>query len=363
MTLFAVAERGAPAPRPFAVRGNELMGDVYGREQLPALLREVRPDVVLLHDDAGFFPIHAPALDEYRAARPSARCVVYCPVDWPSLPAGVTKRLARADALVLYTEFGRELAAASLRELGLARPLLDVIPHPVDTRAFALLVPGDPAASRALARRRLFGDNGGLERAFIVLNANRNIRRKRVDLTLRGFAEFACGRPDARLYLHSGMDDAGYDLRALAAELGIADRLVTTPHDGRRPRVPDERLNLVYNACDVGVNTCAAEGFGLVSFEHAATGAAQIVPDHSACGELWRGSAVLLPAAPVGRQERLVAPSELAAALGRLYDDPTLRAMLADRARTLARSRRFDPATVAARWRRLLDAQLAQGGA
>src|SRR4030095_12139304 len=31
------------------------------------------------------------------------------------------------------------------------------------------------------------------------------------------------------------------------------------------------------------------------SFEHGAAGAAQIVPDHSACGELWREKGELIP--------------------------------------------------------------------
>jgi glycosyltransferase involved in cell wall biosynthesis len=364
VSLFAVADYGEPAERPFAVRGNRVPGDRYGREQLPGLLRELQPDVVLVHHDATFFAIHGPALDGYRRERPGARYVAYCPVDWPALASTVALALARADDLVLYTEFGRGLVARSLRELGLSGPPTDVIPHAVDTATFAPLVPGDPVASRTLARRRLFGDRTDLGGAFLVLNANRNIRRKRVDLTLRGFAEFARGRPNAWLYLHMGMlDSTGCDVRALAAELGIEDRLLTTPHEGRRPQVPDEQLHLVYNACDVGVNTCAAEGFGLVSFEHAATGAAQVVPDHSACGELWGGSAIVLPAAPVGRQELLVAPADVASALARLHDDPSLRAELGERAHALARSARFHPAAVAERWERLLGRELAQRAA
>ena len=37
------------------------------------------------------------------------------------------------------------------------------------------------------------------------------------------------------------------------------------------------------------------EGWGLVSSEHGAAGAAQIVPDHTACAELWRGRGELIP--------------------------------------------------------------------
>jgi hypothetical protein len=53
--------------------------------------------------------------------------------------------------------------------------------------------------------------------------------------------------------------------------------------------LPIDKLNLVYNTCDVGVNTCIGEGWGLVNFEHAATRTAQIVPDHTSLKEIFGG--------------------------------------------------------------------------
>jgi glycosyltransferase involved in cell wall biosynthesis len=196
---------------------------------------------------------------------------------------------------------------------------------------------------RAAARERLLGP--GHEEDFIVLNANRNLGRKRIDLTLHGFARFARDRPRTRLYLHMGARDGGVDVEALAGELGIAERVIRTPTAERRPRVDDEHLNLIYNACDVGLNTCAAEGWGLVSFEHAATGAPQVVPDHSACGELWHDHGLLVEAGAGG----VVAPEDVAAALGRLHDDAALRDDLSARALAHARDPRFAWPAVARR--------------
>jgi glycosyltransferase involved in cell wall biosynthesis len=48
-----------------------------------------------------------------------------------------------------------------------------------------------------------------------------------------------------------------------------------------------EKLNQVYGAVDVGVNTCIGEGWGLVNFEHAAAGVAQVVPDHTSLKEIF----------------------------------------------------------------------------
>src|SRR3954447_13888473 len=66
-TLFAVNHRGAaPSDRPYAVRSNALPGDVYGCEQLPALLAEFEPDVVLIHGNSGAYLMHRAALEPYR---------------------------------------------------------------------------------------------------------------------------------------------------------------------------------------------------------------------------------------------------------------------------------------------------------
>jgi len=53
-------------------------------------------------------------------------------------------------------------------------------------------------------------------------------------------------------------------------------------------------LNTIYNACDVGVNTCKGEGWGLVNFEHAACGVPQVVPDHTSCKEIFEGYGELI---------------------------------------------------------------------
>jgi glycosyltransferase involved in cell wall biosynthesis len=43
----------------------------------------------------------------------------------------------------------------------------------------------------------------------------------------------------------------------------------------------------VYNASDIGLNTCIGEGWGLVNTEHGATGVMQLVPDHTSLAEIF----------------------------------------------------------------------------
>lgn len=338
VTLLAIdARQCPPPPRPYPVYANP--GGLHAEEMLPGVLAEEEPDVVLFNHDPALHAANRPTLDSYRARRPAVRVVTYTPANEWSAP-----QLAGADLAVLYTEAARETVAAVLD----APPELTVVPHAIDVHRFGPL-------DRREARRRLFPGRPELDGAFVVLNANRNIRRKRVDLTVHGFARFAAGRPDVYLYLHMGARDLGTDVHALAADLGIADRLLTTPHDGNRPEVSDEHLNLIYNACDVGVSTATAEGWGLVPFEHGATGAAQVLPDLGAHREVWPGHALLVPAAPAADGSgHLVDPGDVAAALARLHDDPAERTRLGARAQRLASSPEFGWPAVGERWRELI---------
>ena len=179
-------------------------------------------------------------------------------------------------------------------------------------------------------------DLGLNEDDFIVFNGNRNQVRKRLDITISAFAKFAVDRPDAKLYLHMGMKDQGWDIMPLFARemnrqgLDPNNRIIMTKPDPNPPSVPVELLNTIYNVADVGVNTCKGEGWGLVNFEHAACRVAQVVPDHTSCKEIFDGAGLLIRSlhADVDTNFGRIMPcpddNHLAELLGKLYDDRQL---------------------------------------
>lgn len=348
-------EFSPPAPQvldaPWRVHVTTRPAFHFGHLEFADLLESVRPEVVLCSLDVWQLP---PYLLAAAQASWRPRVVAYCPVDAPLAEQHDLSRLADLDALAVPTRFGAAMAVAALDRQGVALPRpVAVIPHGVDADRFR------PVDGR-LARRVLFPREPGLEQGFLVLNANRNQLRKRLDLTLEGFAQFAAGKPaDVRLLLHSGTIDLGSSTEAVAHELGVLDRVLRIRHDRGHPVVDDEQLNLIYNAAAVGVNTCTSEGWGLIAFEHAATGAAQIVPQHSACGELWSGAADVLPATPLRVDAGNVAggqvrAADLAAALERLYRDPAHLAAQAAAARERAMRPELRWDAVAARFDGLL---------
>jgi D-inositol-3-phosphate glycosyltransferase len=317
---------------------NRVLGDLYGREQLPRLLAEHRPDVVLLHHDVEFFRVHEEALRGWRT-------VLYCPIEWANTSPEALRALGWADVLVAYTEFGRRAIVDAFGAR--AAPPVRTIGHGVAPERFR-------PVTRVEARRELFADRPELLDAFVVLNANRNSPRKRIDLTLGAFARFARDKPGAYLYLHMA-PGGGTFVPAEADALGIADRILTTPGDDFwGPDVPDATLAAIYAACDVGINTSNGEGWGLVAFEHALAGAPQVLPDHTAPAELWRDHALLVPTEATESGDEVVSVDGVAAALQRLYEDPDLRRRLGAAAREHALDPRFDWDGVAQSWRSLL---------
>lgn len=311
----------------FTLHYNPHPVDVFGEAVLPGLIDSLQPDIILLYCDIWFTGRYMTTIRQ--AAH---RCPVtgYIPVDGHLNHPEAAKGLAHLHAMVAFTRFGKRVLKESASTLRLTRhrPFqhIDVIPHPLDGGRFHMM-PGTTAGRRIAAREALFPGRDELRRGFWVLNANKNQHRKRIDLTLRGFAEFARNKPDnVRLCLHMATRGQETDVEREARQLGIFGRLVLTGPGREHPHWSTEKLNLLYNACDVGLNTAMGEGWGLVSMEHAATGAPQVVPDHTACAEIWRGSAAMVPARPQHYGNGwltggLVEPTAIAEQLERLYAD------------------------------------------
>lgn len=347
----------------------------YGYDQIVPLIEQIQPAIVFLLYD---IPFQIPYLEELRKAVPQPKIVFYAPVESGPIAPEIMQQLHGVSRYVLFTEYGRREIAESLQSVrkqdpGFHFPDLEVIPHGVaNDRFFPLAGSSDPAGqsipSRRLeARRQMKLDDPEHLEAFIVLNANRNMPRKRIDLTMQGFAKFAKDKPaNVKLYLHMATEDTGWNVLILAKRYGIFDRLIMTQADNSRPAFSDEQLNLLYNACDVGITTVTGEAWGMVSFEHAATRAAQIVPRHTSLADLWKDAAEFIE--PVMKltyagnltHAHIVTPEGVAAALQRLYEDRAHREALAEAAYRNATRPELRWSAIAKRWRCLFDEVLAE---
>lgn len=309
---------------------------LHSPDALAAVIDKVQPAIVVVLEQPWVCCRLAPALARQR----SFRSVFYAAIDEPAaVSKPVAAELARQDCVVSFTEFAREILLRAFARFGISPPMVRVIPHGVDHELFFPI-------SRREARQQLFPNRPELHDAFLVLNANRNQPFKRIDLTLRGFARFAAGKPDnVKLYLHMANRPAMGGQRPLADVLGIRERILGLTTGDRHPETPSEHLNLLYNACDIGINTAQKEGWGLIAFEHAAARVAQIVPGYGTGRELWQGSAWLL--------DEPVTPESVAHALEALYSNPGLRDKLAEAGIRNANRPEYAWSNIAQRWERL----------
>lgn len=251
--------------------------DPFGSHRIAAIIKQIKPDLVWVTNDIWV------ALQLWKPAKElkeelGFKWFVYTPIDSYGLFPDLKAPMDEWDGIATYTEFGKQ----ELRLMGYDKHI-DVVGHGTD---FDKFLPMD----KQECRKKL----GVPEDAFIVFNGNRNQPRKRIDLTLKGFIKFAKDKPDARLWLNMGSKDLGWDLiplfKRIARDEGYdatSKLILTSPHFSVDNCLPIEQLNMVYNAADIGINTCIGEGWGLVNTEHGSVGVAQVVPDHTSLKEIF----------------------------------------------------------------------------
>jgi glycosyltransferase involved in cell wall biosynthesis len=295
---------------------NRFQHGAFGEDRIREIVEIEKPDVVFTINDCWIINHQYSKIHDLHQ-KFGFKFVGYMPMDSYNWVGCLADTANAWDAVISYTEFGaHEFIKGGIQKA------ISVIPHGVTSGQFK---PGDKIA----ARKKL----GVKEDAFIVFNGNRNQFRKRIDITIDAFADFAVDKPDAYLYLHMGTKDQGWDVMAVFARemqkrgLDPNGRIIMTANTPNPPSVPVDLLETIYQAADVGVNTCKGEGWGLVNFEHAACRVAQIVPDHTSCKEIFEGYGKLIRCEHIdvdtnfAREMPCPSSTHLTEILNELYED------------------------------------------
>ena len=119
-----------------------------------------------------------------------------------------------------------------------------------------------------------------------VLNLNRNHPRKRYDIFIKSVVQFYAKYKCENVKFILGTQVKGaFDLLAMFANeckkhnvsLSFIEVFVIVENP---QTLNDAIIENMYNAADIGINTCDGEGWGLCNFEHMAYGKPQILPKH-----------------------------------------------------------------------------------
>lgn len=279
VTVLGMNYQGDPHQFPYEIYAAAPGGDTFGIGRLIFMCDKVQPDMIVIQQDGWNIPYYTKQLKRFpeHANIPVVGAIA---VDGKNFQGQWLDGLSLA---IFWTEFARNEA-----EQGGWKGPSAVIPLGVDLNLFQPRDKHD-ARSRKLPKE--------LDDAFIVGNVNRNQHRKRLDLTIKYFAEWVkqFSIDDAYLYLHiAPTGDTGSDVRQLARYYGIGHRLATAEPMTFYGDTEDQMVD-TFNCFDVQVSTTQGEGFGLTTFEGMACGVPQIVPDWSALGELCKDASLLVP--------------------------------------------------------------------
>lgn len=267
------------------------------------------------------------------------------------------KDLNGLDHVMFWTEFGRDEAVKG----GCFKPT-SVVPLGVDLEIYK---PRDKFEARDLIPIPKPARDG-----FIVLNANRNQPRKRIDLTIRYFAEFfhSCKAEDAYLYLHvCPTGDVGVDVDQLASYYGLKGHLLLE-QPGVYEGLSEQDLVLTYQAVDAQMSTTQGEGWGLTTMEGMACGVPQVLPKWSALGEWARTGAVMVPCTSTSVTTGGVnaiggVPDETAVvkALESLYHSLSLRSDIGQRGLALVQQPQFRWENIGAQFAKQVERAFVSG--
>jgi D-inositol-3-phosphate glycosyltransferase len=286
-------------------------------DRLSRGLARFRPRVVHSHFwMSGWAARHAaatagvPVVHTYHALGITKRREQGCADSSPEDRMAVEEGLARNCERIVATS-NEEIF--ELVRMGAARSHLVLVPCGVDLSRFR---PDGPREGAPTGRPR-------------ILVVSRLVERKGIDDVVRAVAEL----PDVELVVAGGpdVDRLGADLEAcrlsaLAAELGVADRVCLLG------RVPREELPALYRGADAVVCAPWYEPFGLVALEAMACGVPVVATAVGGLVDTVIDGVTGLHVPP--RQ-----PEQLASAVHRLVDDPVHARQLGAAGAARARAR------------------------
>jgi D-inositol-3-phosphate glycosyltransferase len=260
-------------------------GDMYGAYAAATMALQLEIDFVFILNDLYMFKNYEEQLLPLK--KKQIKLIGYIPLDGYINNAEIVKQIAFLDTIVCYAAWAKEEIEHAFSQLNhTAIPTLSVIYHGVDTAVFT------PINKEKLidVKRSIFPTIANAAEAVFILNANRNAERKDINTTLAAFAlslphfiqpTYLCLHQPAITPLQKEQ------LINKIKQLNIQDYVILNPLGTEY--VTSEQLSTLYQACAIGVNTSVGEGWGFISFEHGACGAAQIVPAHTTPIELWDG--------------------------------------------------------------------------
>ena len=305
--------------------------ELYGVDVICNIIQEIKPDLVFIYNDVIVINRILNEFINTKLAKNFKLCIYMDLVYEYQRLLYFQNIQAWADLILVFSDCWKR----NLTKIGLPAEKIAILPHGFDAELFQ---PMDSLKSKQLM--------GFAPDDFLVLNTNRNAYRKAHDITIEAFIKFLKNHyynPKLKLFLnlltHSTQGYTMLDLIKVICLKNDADyEKVVLKHIFIRHSdlyLADEKLNTLYNASDVGLNTCLGEGFGLCNLEHACLGKPQIISQVGALADIFQPdyATLIQPVAdmylsPLTEDHQgyvqICSSDDFAEALGKYYEDHTL---------------------------------------
>ena len=305
--------------------------ELYGVDIICQKIQEIKPDLVFIYNDVIVINRILNEFIQTKIEKNFKLCLYLDLVYTYQRLLYFQNIQAWADLILVFSDCWK----TNLIQIGVPAEKIGILPHGIDRDLF------QPMASATAKQIMGFAPDD-----FLVLNTNRNAYRKAHDITIEAFIKFLKNHyynPKIKLFLnlltHSTQGYTILDLIKVICLKNDADyEKVVLKHIFIRPSdlyLADEKLNTLYNACDVGLNTCLGEGFGLCNLEHACLGKPQIISQVGALADIFQPeyATLIKPVADLYLSSltedhqgylQICSSDDFAEALGKYYADRNL---------------------------------------
>jgi glycosyltransferase involved in cell wall biosynthesis len=261
--LQQAASASAFRPYPSSIKSYAPTEDEgFGFSSFNQYVVDLKPEVIVFYNDAAIINRFLSVLED------KPKIIAYLDHVYGSMSQDTASYLNNnVDAIFVFSKLWIPIVKAS----GFTKPIHSMT-HGFDSELH-------PTVDKITARTALDIPT----EPFYIVCTNRNTSRKRYDLLVMAFAKLVLQNPDKDIRLLCACDSGhrgGYPImdiyrRELSSLVRTHEhKLILIDND---LSLTDERINLIYNAADIGVSCADSESFGLCAFEMMGLGKPQVV--------------------------------------------------------------------------------------
>ena len=252
------------------------MNYICGVFNIPNILKTIQPDIILSINDLQILTLQMHAIKA--CSNWNGKTIAYIPVDAENYKTNFFQSLMLYDYIITMNENSKKI----IQQTGLKKKIY-VLPHPIKSTFI-------PLSDKNVLRSQFF--NTIIDKDdIVIINANINSVRKRLDITIESFYSLhhkhniptILGSKKLFLILKTSVLQCndGLDIHKYITTMNkkynmhLDNRIIIITE-----KYSYEDLNKLYNCANMYITTTSGEGWGLTAFEFIKLNIYTIVPDN-----------------------------------------------------------------------------------